>query len=477
MYDTIVLGNDPGSLIAAVTLANHGKKVLLLAENIPPCYSESGYTFDIDPLPWTGFNRGNVFRQFLSHLGIPQEEPPLNPALQIIFRKHRVELCGAAERDIKEIEREFPDKTSATLSFYSSLAKSNSVVSGLIDKDLHLRPETLKDRVRLLLNTPFIALKKRGFTANLMTIRQEASLARMLEAQILLLSHLDPRTISPLSFARTLSVTLQGLSYYREGKHLLIARLKQKFEAEGGVIEEHPISTLEIERVVKINVKTNGDTIPTIYGRNIIISTYYEKFVSLLEGSRELSSLRKRYNRRQPSLYPFTLHMGVNGRCIPEKMGTYVVAVPDETRPLEDGNLLFLEASEPGNTLRAPDGKRAISVTAFLTQSPSRSASEDLKKTAGDMVKNLGFFLPFLEENIDFINPEKSIIISKNYQKTVGPQYGVSNPLIGMSFLSNRTPVKNVFLTGDILIPGLGFEGEIISGMNAARLAAGRDPQ
>jgi len=477
MYDTIVLGNDPGSLVAAVTLANHGKKVLLLAEDTPPCYSESGYTFDIDPLPWTGFNRGNVFRQFLSHLGIPQEEPPLNPALQIIFRRHRVELCGTAERDIKEIEREFPDKTSAILSFYRSLAKSNSVVSSLIDKDLHLRPETLKDHVRLLLNTPFIALKKRAFTANLMTIRQEASLAKMLEAQILLLSHLDPRTISPLSFARTLSVTLQGLSYYREGKHLLIAKLKQKFEAEGGVIEEHPISTLEIERVVKINVKTDGDTIPTIYGRNIIISTYYEKFVSLLEESRELSSLRKRYNRRQPSLHPFTLHMGVNGRCIPEKMGTYVIVVPDETKPLEDGNLLFLEASEPGNTLRAPDGKRAISVTAFLTQSPSRSASEDLKKIANDMVRNLGFFLPFLEENIDLINPEQSIVISRNYQKTVGPQYGVSNPLIGMSFLSNRTPVKNVFLTGDILIPGLGFEGEIISGINAARLATGRDPQ
>lgn len=477
MYDTIVLGNDPGSLVAAVTLANHGKKVLLLAEDTLPCYSESGYTFDIDPLPWTGFTRGNVFRQFLSHLGMPQEEPPVNPTLQIIFQKHRVELCGTAERDITEIEREFPDKTSAIRSFYSFLAKGDSIVSGLIDKDLHLRPETLKDHVRLLLHTPFIALKKRAFTANLRTIRHDAPLAKMLEAQILLLSHLDPRTISPISFARTLSVALQGLSYYREGKHLLIARLKQKFEAEGGVIEEHPLSTLDIERVVKINVRTDGDTIPTIYGRNIIISTYYERFGSLLEENRDLSSLRKRYNRRRPSLYPFTLHMGVNGRCIPEKMGTYVAVVSDETKPFEDGNLLFLEASEPGNTLRAPDGKRAISVTAFLTKSPAVSSGEDLKKITSGMVKNLRFFLPFLEENIDFINPEESIAISKNYQKTVGPKYGVNNPLIGMSFLSNRTPVKNIFLTGDILIPGLGFEGEIMSGIHAAKLAAGREPQ
>ncbi|MBW2674767.1 MAG: hypothetical protein JRD89_15375, partial [Deltaproteobacteria bacterium] len=363
----------------------------------------------------------------------------------------------------------------AILSFYSSLSKSASVASGLIDKGLHLRPETLKDHIRLLLNTPFIALKKRAFTASLKAIRQEPSLAKMLEAQILLLSHLDPRSISPISFARTLSVALQGLSYYREGKHLLIARLKQKFEAAGGVIEEHPISTLDIERVVKVNVKTDDDSIPTIYGRNIIISTCYEKFVSLLEENRELSSLRKRYSRRQPSLYPFTLHMGVYDRCIPERMGTYVVVVPDETKPLENGNLLLLETSEPGNTLRAPDGKRAISVTAFLTNSPSGSASDDLKRIANDMLNNLGFFLPFLKENIDFINPEESITISKNYRKTVGPKYDAKNPLIGMSFLSNMTPMKNVFLTGDILIPGLGFEGEIISGINAARLATGRE--
>ncbi|MBN2250667.1 MAG: hypothetical protein JW724_01150 [Candidatus Altiarchaeota archaeon] len=476
MYDTIVLGNDPGSLVAAVTLANQGRKTLLLAENTPQCYSESGYTFDTVPLPWSGFNRGNVFKQFLSHLGIPhQEESPLNPKLQIIFQKHRVELCGTTEWDVKEIEREFPNGTSETRSFYTSLTKSGSFASSLIEKGLHLRPETVKDHIRLLLNAPFIILKKRAFTANLKTIRQQPSIGKILEAQILLLSHLDPRAISPISFARTLSAALQGLSYYREGRHLLITRLKKKFEADGGVIDEHPISTLDMERVVKVNVKTDDDAIPTIYGRNIIISTYYEGLASLLGENKELSSVRKRYNRRQPSLYPFTLHMGVNGRCIPEKMGTYVVVVPDETKAVEDGNLLFLEASEPGNSLRAPEGKRAISVTVFLKTSPSESDNNVLKKVVDTMLKNLGFFLPFLEENIDFINPEESINISREYRKTVGPKYGVKNPLIGMSFLSNKTPMKNVFLTGDTLIPGLGFEGEIISGINAARLATGRE--
>ncbi|MDD5722469.1 MAG: hypothetical protein PHY29_01875 [Syntrophales bacterium] len=478
MYDTIVLGNDPGSLVAAVTLAKQGRKTLLLADDAPPCYSESGYTFDIDPLPWTGFNRGNVFKQFLSHLGLPQEDLVENPPLQIILRKHRIELCGEVTQDIKEMKREFPGETEKILGLYTSIAKSGLFASGLIDKGLHLRPETMKDHIKLLLNKPLIALKKMTFTANLKTIRKQPSLGKMLEAQILLLSHLDPRGRSPISFARTLSVALRGLSYYGEGKHLLIARLKKKFEADGGVIETRPLSTLDMERVIKANLKSydaQGDDIPTVYGRNIIISTHYEKLASLLEENKELVSLRKLYNGRKPYLYPFTLHMGVYDRCIPEKMGTYVAVVPDENEPLEDGNLLFMEASEPGNTLRAPDGKRAISVTAFLKNAPSESADDDLKKTAKDMLNNLGFFLPFLNENIDFINPEESINISKNYQKITGSKYTVKSPLMGMSFMSNRTPMKNVFLTGDILIPGLGFEGEIMSGINAARLATGRE--
>ena len=478
MYDTIVVGSDMGSLVAAVTLASHGRKTLLLTDDAPPCYSESGYTFDIDPLPWTGFNRGNIFKQFLSHLAIPQEDPVENPPLQIILRRHRIELCGKAEPDLREMNREFPDETSKILSLYTSLTKSASFASSMIDKDLHLRPETPKDHIKLVFNTPFIALKKRAFTAKLKAIRQDSSLGKILETQIHLLSHLDPRTTNPISFARTLSVTLQGLSYYREGKHLLITKLRKKFEADGGVIEKHPISILEMKRVVKINVETDdtqGDAIPTVYGRNIIISTYYEKFAALLEENRELVSLRKRYSKIRPSLYPFTLHMGVDGRCIPEKMGIYVVVVPDETKPVEDGNFLFLETSETGNTLRAPDGKRAISVTTFLKNSPSESNSEDLKEVANDMLKNLRFFLPFLEENIDFINQEESINISKKYRRIVGPVYGVKNPFIGMSLLPNQTPMKNVFFTGDTLIPDLGFEGEIISGINAARLATGRE--
>lgn len=472
MYDTIVLGDDPGSLIAAVTLASHGgKTVLLTMEDTPDLYSESGYTFDIDPLPWTGSNRGNALRQLLAHLLITHEDYPLDPALQIIFQEHRIDIYNDTGLCLKEMEREFPDNTLQILNFYKSIAKSDTFASGLIDKNLHLQPETVWDYINLLRNMPVIVLKKRAFAANLRNIQNEPELKKIVEAQILLLSNLDPHDISPISFAKTLSLPLNKFFYHTGGKHHLIEKLKKKFEADGGIIERCSISTLELERAIKAGVKVGGEDIPTIYGRNIIISTKYENFTSLLEENRKFSALRKRYDKINPSLYPFTIHIGVRDGCMPEKMGAYVVIVSDEAGPAEDGNLLFLETSKPGDTLRAPDGKRAVSATTFLKNSPSELDNSVLENIAEVMLKNLGGFLPFLKENLDFMDLEKSIDISRSRHGTINHKYRVKNPFIGMSSLPNKTPLKNVFLTGGMLMPGLGFEGEIMSGINAAKLA------
>ncbi|HOO91069.1 MAG TPA: hypothetical protein PLA74_09640 [Syntrophales bacterium] len=311
-------------------------------------------------------------------------------------------------------------------------------------------------------------LKKGTFTAHLRNILNDPQLKKVLEAQILLLSNLDPMGISPISFTRILSLSLNKIFYHTGGKHRLIERLKKKYEADGGVIERCSVTALEMDRAIKVNVKVDGNDVPTIYGRNIIISTKYENVASLLSGNNRLSTLRKRYDTILPSFYPFTIHIGVRDRCVPEKMGVYVVIASGE-----NDTPLFLETSEPGDTLRAPDGKRAIGLTAFIKDSPSEIDDSVLCAHAEGMLGNLRAVLPFLDENIDFMDLKKSITISRNCQGVVNPKYRIKNSFIGMSCLPNRTPVKNVFLTGGMLMPGLGFEGEIMSGTNAAKLAIG----
>jgi hypothetical protein len=82
-------------------------------------------------------------------------------------------------------------------------------------------------------------------------------------------------------------------------------------------------------------------------------------------------------------------------------------------------------------------------------------------------------FLPFLRENVDYINIEKSIIVSRRSQEIVNQKYRMrKRPITGINTLSQATPLPNVFLTGAVFRAGLGFEGEILSGINAALMVS-----
>ncbi|MHB9099741.1 MAG: hypothetical protein ACYC5X_18195, partial [Syntrophales bacterium] len=64
-----------------------------------------------------------------------------------------------------------------------------------------------------------------------------------------------------------------------------------------------------------------------------------------------------------------------------------------------------------------------------------------------------------------------SIAIARQSQEILNKKYPAGKrSIIAMNNLSPRTPLPNVLLTGGIIRAGLGFEGEILSGIDAASL-------
>jgi phytoene dehydrogenase-like protein len=174
--------------------------------------------------------------------------------------------------------------------------------------------------------------------------------------------------------------------------------------------------------------------------------------------------------------YPFTLHMGILERCIPEKTAGYVAIVIDENRSVMEDNLIFVEISARDSKDRAPAGKRALSATIFLRESPLVLTDDELKEVSQVVFCALEKFLPFLRENLDFLNIGMSIELSRKCQELVNHKYQVrSDSFFGVSSISNKTPHRNVFMTGGMLLAGLGFQGEIISGINAANLVISKE--
>jgi phytoene dehydrogenase-like protein len=475
MYDTIVIGNDLSSLIAATILAKHGKKTVLLSENNNcTIFSESQYAFNLDPFPLTGFGSTQMCSRIFADLGIPVVELSglhvLNPGLQIILPDHRIDCFSDRDKLLKDMEREFAGSTDDIRKLYASILKVSNLFYQWISENPYIYPKTYKEFTALLKDIP--AFIRDGFSISraFRSIRKNSSLYRVFDAEIFLLSNCYRETgIHPILLAIMLSLPLRGLYYHAGGNELLLRSIRSRFEDYGGcIINNCSVIRTSIGKEIDVDIQEN-DALSTIKGRYLIASTKWEKFRWLLLNNRKLRRLERRLKSVNAAYHPFTLHIGALEKGIPEKMANYVVLISDKNRPVMDDNLVFMEISEPGDIVRAPFGKRALSATVFLKKSPLILNDEELKDVSTAVLQSVETYLPFLKENVDFVDINKSIELSRKYQEVVNQKYTIrSDSFFGMPYISNKTPMRNVYMTGGMLLAGLGFEGEILSGVNAA---------
>jgi phytoene dehydrogenase-like protein len=280
----------------------------------------------------------------------------------------------------------------------------------------------------------------------------------------------------PLPSAYLLSLPWRGLYYHFGGKHLMLGQLRKRFEdLRGETLTDCAITAIRAGDKIEVDVKPKGKPI-SVVGQELIISAKSPALATLLTGEKKLSKLARKLRRVEAAQYPFTLHMGVDNRGLPDRMSEYVIFVPEHPRDAasETGPFLFLESSVADDAGLAPRGKRTLTATAFLSRSPLHMGDGELKATAEDMIRALEGFLPFLRENMDCMDVDRSIEVSRQYQQVVNPRYRFPGPsLPSLTTIALKSPLRNVRITGGITFAGLGFEGEVLSGMKAGYLAAG----
>ncbi len=476
MYDTVVIGNDLSSLIAAVGSARRGMKTLLLREgDLPDCYAASGYTFDVDPFPWFGLDQTLYLRRF-PELSLFQSSEliPLDPGLQVILPDHRLDIFNDEERLVQEFEREFEGSARILKDIFAAVLSSNRTFFRMLAETESLVPQTLYQTARSLRFLPSL-LRHRSMLLKKMREMDDPSILSVFKAEMLLFSNRYADRTYCLLAPYTLSRPFDCVLYPKGGKNRLISNLKDQFLSEGGEISEGCVINAIALSPGKCEIDLDAGGAPVKKNsKYLIASTKWENLQTRLLTHRRLNRLSRRLTNSQRILHPFTLHLGVLDKGIPEKMAGYVIIVLDETKPLTDQNLIFLEVSLPDDTGRAPDGKRALSATTFLKKPPAAMPDSALNETAAGLLQNLEGFLPFLRENLEWYDQDYCIGLSRKYQEVVNAKYRIKRrPFSLLSSLSNRTPLKNIFLTGGELYAPLGFEGEIVSGIIAANLVSG----
>jgi phytoene dehydrogenase-like protein len=127
-YDTIIIGRDLSSLIAALVSLRHGKTALVM-EGVETGPREAGYAFSFDPRPLAGMADGQLlarhFADILPAAEILSPNRPMDPAFQVILPDHRIDFFENRERLIGDLVREFPDQEHEINRFYRSVSRAD----------------------------------------------------------------------------------------------------------------------------------------------------------------------------------------------------------------------------------------------------------------------------------------------------------------------------------------------------------------
>lgn len=472
MYDLIIIGDDLSSHASAAFAGHHGLHTLLIAENgLGGLQLLDDFVFNIDPTPITGMGLGQPGLSILSELGITLPETDfsasLNPAFQVILPDHRIDFYTAAASLTAELAREFPEMDSDIGDFYHAAIDASSVFQRWITEHPHIQPQTFKEYISYLKIFPHIFRYKFSAAKFDKILSQNPSLEKVWEAQHALLSFNNDDLFSFAS-SYQYCAPFRGISYFPQGKQFLFNAFIQKLESNKGLYLNHyRVLSMTGRNPIELTIQAPNGESSQVSGRNLIISTKSDS-LSLLKTGNKSVNISDWFRPAKIAYYPFTIYLGVAGKCLPQQVARYVAVVTDVVKDIYDSNLIILETGLPESNLPFRQAKVSLTATVFRESGEENWTPEALKLEAHSVLLRLEEFLPFLKENIELDNLDQSINISLAYRKVASPKYKIRNALLtSFAAKSNRTRFGNIFLTGTSLLTDAGFDAEMLSGKNA----------
>lgn len=478
-FDCIVIGSDLSSLTAAAVLSTAGKKILHLSETpLSGTLEKSGYVFDTDPFPWPGLLSGGIGKEGLRKRGIllPVEAEDKGALLhQFILPDRRLNLYGDPQKTFSEFHREFSVSPGDLQELYGLAEKITDGLQDFLFRRFFTSLSKNSSPGKSLLGFP--VRKRYGilFRRRLTDLgKKYPGLDRIFQAQHLLFSNAVFTGGRPFSSGYAFNASF-GTGQPSWGKKEEVIRFLQGFCSSGENVSLSGCTVMRfrVKRRIEVDLSLGGESW-TVEGERAILSTKWEKLRPILLKGAHFSRLEKKWTKIFHTGYPVTLHFGIKEEALPEQMGRSVLLLGDEKHPLMTDSLTYLASGPRGDESPMPNSGRALSATAFLNDSPWRLSDVELEDVIKVLFRNVESVLPFLRENLDFLDPSWSMDISRKYQEIVNHKYGMAPSFFSpLSVFPSKTPLDKVFLTGGLQYPELGFDGEILSGIFSADLILG----
>jgi hypothetical protein len=490
-YDVIVLGTQPGPMLAGALLAKRGFRVLLLGQDdVGPVYTAADRVLPRAPYTFLGVHSPvarRIFQELALHQLFRRRAASMDPAFQVALPRHRLDLPLDDVDLEREIEREFPEVKRPIDDFHKSILRTAGELDRILDRDLVWPPESFLERRELARASSQLPFGKDGDGPDpLAELPDEHPFRQVVQAPVRFAEGADPDHPTALRVSRHFASWLRGAATVEGGWDWIRKMLIDRVRAHSGEIRERErADQILLKRNVAVGVRVagSGELIGStfvVYGGDVA------SLLRVLPDRHPFEELFEKIGEPQARWYRYTLNVLVPAEAVPVGMARDVFFVRDARRPLASENLLRVEVGATD-----PEGNRLLCTEALLPRRAIEDAAGFVESVRERVLGSLGELVPFLGRHVILVDsPHDGRDLQDHANKTTippaepwtrGPQtmqavhgYPVTTAF-GLCAMPVRTPIKKLLLGNRQVCPGLGDEGAFVTAWSVARIVTKSD--
>ncbi len=476
-YDVVIIGAGIGGLTCGSLLAKEGLKVLVVEQASKPggyatSYKKNGFTFDSCVHFLGGCGRKGIIRKLITNLETEEEIKfiEVQSPMGVILDNKKISLPVKDPRELEKIlQRLFPQEAPQIPKYFQILRRITKEILDLVS------PSFFKFLLFPIRYPHLIRYQKSTLKDLLDKYFTDPKLKNILS--------IAPTTLPPskISLFFMAIVTTQGQEgfYYPQGgiqsfSNTLVKGLKKH---RGELLLDTLVSKILVEKKRVCGVElTSGRRIGTKY---VVSNTTLEQTFNRLVGSENLpDKYMRRIKNQKVSLPGFILHIATDldlkslrlsftNAILPSDLEKEFAALNNNQMP-DESSLIITIPSLVDSTL-APEGKHILSIVAPAPYSYDwQNKKEEVAKR---IIKQAEKAIPNLSRHIIYQNISTPLTLEKYTLNTKGAMYGlqVTPEQFGINRISQKTPIKGLYLVGHYTRPAHGVVGVAMSGQFAAQ--------
>ncbi|MCS7001852.1 MAG: FAD-dependent oxidoreductase, partial [Dehalococcoidia bacterium] len=419
-----------------------------------------------------GFRPGGPHARVAAQLGLDWPVRPVEPAMVVHLPEKSIFRYADPDAWAAERARVFPGADR----FWQAQERTADAVWSLADRLPPWPPETLGDLVALargatlrdLTLAPLVTRKTAHYLRD-----ASADLRAFVDAQLLISAQATAAETIWLYGATALDLARQGVVEARGGIGGIATTLVAALRRDGGrFLTKREVIGLRLRNGRVTEVVTNKGE---VYPADVVIANMTPWDLARVLGEAAPAKLTAAIATRPVGWGAFTLYLGVEADVIPPGFPTHHQIIVDPTRPLGEGNSVFVSISPEWDTTRAPSGRRAITVSTHTAVAPwwrlDRAAYHERRDAYCDrLLRVVGQLLPGLAGRITVLLPGTPRTFHRFVRREQGAVGGFGQRSL-FSNVSPRTGVPNLFLVGDSIFPGQSTAAVSLGAMRVAELA------